>query len=39
MSGLDILRAVRERDRDIPVVLMTGGPGLDSARVAVEWAR
>jgi len=37
MSGLDILRAVRERDRDIPVVLMTGGPGLDSARVAVEW--
>ena len=36
-SGLDILRAVRERDRDIPVVLMTGGPGLDSARVAVEW--
>jgi EAL domain-containing protein (putative c-di-GMP-specific phosphodiesterase class I) len=36
-SGLEILRAVRERDRDIPVVLMTGGPGLDSARVAVEW--
>jgi EAL domain-containing protein (putative c-di-GMP-specific phosphodiesterase class I) len=36
-SGLDILRAVRERDRDTPVVLMTGGPGLDSARVAVEW--
>ena len=36
-SGLDILRAVRERDRDIPVILMTGGPGLDSARVAVEW--
>jgi EAL domain-containing protein (putative c-di-GMP-specific phosphodiesterase class I) len=36
-SGLEILRAVRERDRDIPVILMTGGPGLDSARVAVEW--
>ena len=36
-SGLDILRTVRERDRDIPVILMTGGPGLDSARVAVEW--
>jgi EAL domain-containing protein (putative c-di-GMP-specific phosphodiesterase class I) len=36
-SGLDILRAVRERDRDMPVVLMTGGPELDSARVAVEW--
>lgn len=36
-SGLDILRAVREHDRDVPVVLMTGGPGLDSARVAVEW--
>ena len=37
LNGLEILRAVRERDRDIPVVLMTGGPGLDSARVAVEW--
>ena len=36
-SGLDILRAVREHDRDVPVILMTGGPGLDSARVAVEW--
>ncbi len=36
-SGLDLLRAVRERDRDVPVVLMTGGPGLDSARVAVEF--
>jgi EAL domain-containing protein (putative c-di-GMP-specific phosphodiesterase class I) len=36
-SGLEILRAVRERDRDTPVVLMTGGPGLDSARIAVEW--
>jgi EAL domain-containing protein (putative c-di-GMP-specific phosphodiesterase class I) len=36
-SGLEILRALRERDRDIPVILMTGGPALDSARVAVEW--
>lgn len=36
MSGLDILRAVREHDRDIPVVLMTGGPALESAREAVE---
>lgn len=36
-SGLDLLRAVRERDRDVPVVLMTGGPGLDSARIAVEF--
>jgi EAL domain-containing protein (putative c-di-GMP-specific phosphodiesterase class I) len=36
-SGLEILRAVRERDRDTPVVLMTGGPGLDSAQLAVEW--
>src|SRR5512141_1476084 len=36
-SGLDLLRAVRERDRDVPVVLVTGGPGLDSARVAVEF--
>jgi EAL domain-containing protein (putative c-di-GMP-specific phosphodiesterase class I)/CheY-like chemotaxis protein len=36
-SGLEILRAVRERDHDTPVILMTGGPGLDSARIAVEW--
>jgi EAL domain-containing protein (putative c-di-GMP-specific phosphodiesterase class I) len=36
MSGLDFLRAVRERDLDVPVVLMTGGPELETAVRAVE---
>lgn len=36
-SGLDILRAVRARDKDVPVILMTGGPELETARLAVEW--
>lgn len=36
MSGLQVLRAIREHDRDLPVVLMTGGPALESAREAVE---
>jgi EAL domain-containing protein (putative c-di-GMP-specific phosphodiesterase class I) len=37
MSGLQILRAIREYDRHLPVVLMTGGPDIDSARQAVEY--
>jgi EAL domain-containing protein (putative c-di-GMP-specific phosphodiesterase class I) len=36
MGGLQILRAIRRHDRDVPVVLMTGGPALESAREAVE---
>lgn len=36
-SGLEILRAVRSRDTDVPVILMTGGPELETARLAVEW--
>jgi EAL domain-containing protein (putative c-di-GMP-specific phosphodiesterase class I)/ActR/RegA family two-component response regulator len=36
-SGLEILRAVRSRDRDVPVILMTGGPEMETARLAVEW--
>lgn len=36
-SGLEILRAMRARDKDLPVVLMTGGPELETARLAVEW--
>ena len=36
-SGLDVLRAVRGRDKDVPVILMTGGPALETARLAVEW--
>jgi EAL domain-containing protein (putative c-di-GMP-specific phosphodiesterase class I) len=37
MGGLQFLRAVRERDLDVPVVLMTGGPELESAVHAVEY--
>jgi EAL domain-containing protein (putative c-di-GMP-specific phosphodiesterase class I) len=37
MSGVEILRAVRGRDRDIPFILMTGEPQLETARLAVEW--
>lgn len=36
MSGLDFLRAVRERDPDVPVVLMTGSPDLSTAIAAIE---
>jgi EAL domain-containing protein (putative c-di-GMP-specific phosphodiesterase class I) len=36
-NGLELLRAVRGNDRDIPVILMTGGPELETARLAVEW--
>jgi EAL domain-containing protein (putative c-di-GMP-specific phosphodiesterase class I) len=37
MNGLEFLRAVRQRDLDIPVVLMTGQPGLESALRAIEY--
>jgi EAL domain-containing protein (putative c-di-GMP-specific phosphodiesterase class I)/CheY-like chemotaxis protein len=39
MPGLDghaLLRAIHERDLDVPVVLMTGGPTLNSAIEALE---
>jgi EAL domain-containing protein (putative c-di-GMP-specific phosphodiesterase class I)/AmiR/NasT family two-component response regulator len=35
-SGIDILRAVRARDPDLPVILMTAGGDLTSAVEAVE---
>ena len=35
-TGVDILRAVRERDLDTPVVLMTGNPTLETAVQALE---
>ena len=35
MNGLEFLRAVREQDLDVPLILMTGEPGLDSAMRAV----
>jgi EAL domain-containing protein (putative c-di-GMP-specific phosphodiesterase class I) len=37
MTGLELLRAVRARDLDVPVVLMTGGPALETALQAVEY--
>jgi EAL domain-containing protein (putative c-di-GMP-specific phosphodiesterase class I) len=35
-SGVDVLRAVRERDLDVPVVLVTGDPSVETAVQAVE---
>jgi EAL domain-containing protein (putative c-di-GMP-specific phosphodiesterase class I)/ActR/RegA family two-component response regulator len=37
INGLRLLRAVRDRDLDIPVVLMTGNPDVSSAAAAVEY--
>jgi EAL domain-containing protein (putative c-di-GMP-specific phosphodiesterase class I) len=37
MSGIELLRAIREHDADLPVVLMTGLPDLESATEAVEY--
>jgi EAL domain-containing protein (putative c-di-GMP-specific phosphodiesterase class I) len=36
MDGIQFLRAVRERDLEVPVVLMTGGPDVETAAQAVE---
>jgi EAL domain-containing protein (putative c-di-GMP-specific phosphodiesterase class I) len=36
MNGLKLLRAVREHDLDLPVILVTGNPDLASATEAVE---
>jgi len=37
MSGLELLKAVRQVDMDVPVILMTGAPSVDSAIEAVEY--
>jgi EAL domain-containing protein (putative c-di-GMP-specific phosphodiesterase class I) len=37
MSGLELLRSVREHDLDLPVVLMTGGPDVADAIKAMEY--
>jgi EAL domain-containing protein (putative c-di-GMP-specific phosphodiesterase class I) len=37
MDGLELLRAVREHDLDVPFVIMTGGPAVDSAVRAMEY--
>jgi EAL domain-containing protein (putative c-di-GMP-specific phosphodiesterase class I) len=36
LDGLQLLRAIRERDLDVPVVLMTGSPRVETAAQAVE---
>jgi EAL domain-containing protein (putative c-di-GMP-specific phosphodiesterase class I) len=36
LNGLQLLRAIRVRDLDVPVVLMTGNPRTDTAIQAVE---
>ena len=36
-TGLEFLRAVRERDLDVPVILVTGQPDVETAVEAVEY--
>jgi EAL domain-containing protein (putative c-di-GMP-specific phosphodiesterase class I)/CheY-like chemotaxis protein len=36
MDGIQLLHAVRQRDLDVPVVLMTGNPSVDTAMGAIE---
>jgi DNA-binding NtrC family response regulator len=35
-GGLEFLRAVRERDLDVPVIMMTGKPSVESSSRALE---
>jgi len=37
LTGIELLKLVRARDVDVPVILMTGAPGVDSATMAVEY--
>jgi two-component system, cell cycle sensor histidine kinase and response regulator CckA len=37
MTGIEFLRAVREHDVDVPVILITGQPDIESAVRAVEY--
>ncbi len=37
MSGLELLAAIRERDGDVPVILVTGAPTLDTAVGAMAY--
>lgn len=37
LKGTEFLRAIRERDLDVPVILMTGSPDVDTAVQAVEY--
>lgn len=37
MNGLDLLRGIRVHDPDLPVVLITGNPTIESATKAIEY--
>lgn len=37
LTGVQLLRAVRECDLDVPVILVTGAPAIDTATRAVEY--
>lgn len=37
MTGVELLRTIREHDADLPVVLVTGLPAIESATDAVEY--
>jgi EAL domain-containing protein (putative c-di-GMP-specific phosphodiesterase class I) len=37
MSGIQLLRAARERDLDVPVLLVTGAPAVETAVAALEY--
>ncbi len=37
IKGIDFLRLVRERDLDVPVIILTGNPTLESAMSAVQY--
>jgi EAL domain-containing protein (putative c-di-GMP-specific phosphodiesterase class I)/CheY-like chemotaxis protein len=36
MTGIELLHVVRQRDLDVPVILMTGSPTVDSAAEAIQ---
>jgi EAL domain-containing protein (putative c-di-GMP-specific phosphodiesterase class I) len=37
MNGIELMRVVREHDLDVPVILITGGPAIESAVAAMEY--
>ena len=36
MSGLDLLRAIKKRDQDLPVIVITGEPNLETAKESIR---
>lgn len=37
MTGVELVRAIRARDRHVPVIMMTGGPSVETAVSAIEY--